>query len=729
MKRTIIITFIWGVATLFSSAQTWTKLNLPVTDQTFTDIKVGADGNIYLLSGMGLFKSSDDGTNWSIYNNGSRNSDGSIGDELMTISENGLVFIDKGLTINQVNATELKRTEYYTLGGYQRSAQMVSLSTGEIVMAHRSNWGNKDVSYKISSNGGVSFVDKKTSSGFLLKNYKNPILFSNENDDVYYVGEDYTLYRSTDKGESFTSSGTAFEGDYKTSTIDKKTGAIYGLVSKSAKWSLKKTTDHGVTWTTLTLPGTILASVVAYDNQVICYAYNKCYHSTDGGANWTDRSSMFSSDNFPSKYVITQNGKVVGINSGSHGVVGLDFSTNTVTQSNSGIVHGSSSTHSFNGTRLAATFSGQAYYTDNNGADWTRLKGEGAYGNGLYVAKNGTVYVASVKSGIFNGVYKQDANDSMVAVIADVDEVGNMSKTNSMFEDDKGNFYCVSSLYGLYKSSDGMNFTRLVKEPFNNLGDQTVWFSESNKRMYGFNSTGGDIHYSDDYGVTWTLGTKVTDQNFPQYIQFKGASKVWTHMWSTKVAQHGFYSSGDVGTWSHFPTTVAFDNRYNQIIKGDNPAYIYDASTKGYVSMSTDTGKTWIQFEDGLDSFAILDRTEVTAVFVPVVRMTSGGGKLVLSTSGALYMADQVAGSSTGIVTKVNAASHTIYPNPANNILHINGAKNIERIVILNAVGQSVHLEVLKSNSIDFSNLENGIYFLRIHSEQGLSSHRVVIQH
>ena len=709
-----------------TEAQTWTKISTPQTDQSFTDIKLGQDGNLYLLTAQGLYKSEDNGDNWTIYHNGCRNSD-KLGDELMTITKDGLVFIDKALTINQTDGNSLTRSIYYTLGAYQRSAQMVSLSTGEIIRSYRDNWGPNNVYYSISSDNGNTWDDKKSSASFALKNYKHPIFFIAENDDVYYVGADYSLYRSTDKGETYTSSGTVADWDEKLSVLDKKTGTFY-VVSKATinnPWKLNKSTDHGATFTEIPLASNHpITAIYANDNHLIVTHSNYCSYSNDGGATWTDKKSMFSDIGFPEKYIFTKDGSILGLNVGMYGVAKIDFSSNTVSSSVNGIEQATTTTHYYNGSRLGASFSGRAYYSDDLGSSWTRLKGEGAICGNIFVSSDNTIYTASTKNGTWNGVYVQDENDSMVAVSADVESVWNMSGTNSMFEDENGNIYCVSNLYGLYKSSDGKNFTRQSDAPFTELSDQTLWYDKANKRMFGFISTGGDMHYSDDYGVTWTNGTKVTDQGFPNFIQFAGGSKAWTYMWTTKPENNGFYSSSDLTNWSGpSVSTGSFDSRYDQFVKGEDESQIFLASTKGYVIVSNDKGQTWTEFESGLDSFDIIDRTENTIKIVPVSHMSASGGKLILATTGSLYITDNK--SSSGNVKDNSSSFLEVYPNPVNEVLFLKSDFKINNVTIVDLSGKEMLSTSEVSNFIDVSSLQSGLYIVRVSTTNGISNSKI----
>ena len=58
-----------------------------------------------------------------------------------------------------------------------------------------------------------------------------------------------------------------------------------------------------------------------------------------------------------------------------------------------------------------------------------------------------------------------------------------------------------------------------------------------------------------------------------------------------------------------------------------------------------------------------------------------------------------------------------IYPNPASEMIHIEGSEAVE-IQVYNALGQVVKT-VLGTNEIDLSGWVNGVYFLRITDAEG----------
>ncbi|MBK7871115.1 MAG: T9SS type A sorting domain-containing protein [Saprospiraceae bacterium] len=71
-----------------------------------------------------------------------------------------------------------------------------------------------------------------------------------------------------------------------------------------------------------------------------------------------------------------------------------------------------------------------------------------------------------------------------------------------------------------------------------------------------------------------------------------------------------------------------------------------------------------------------------------------------------------------------------IYPNPASNLIHIN-LRNLrsEELELFNAQGQLVRFEPIRSDYVQLSttNLEPGIYLVRIRAEEGIFTKRVLI--
>jgi len=69
----------------------------------------------------------------------------------------------------------------------------------------------------------------------------------------------------------------------------------------------------------------------------------------------------------------------------------------------------------------------------------------------------------------------------------------------------------------------------------------------------------------------------------------------------------------------------------------------------------------------------------------------------------------------------------SLYPNPANSNLQLNVSSNLlaQTITIIDTKGQMVK-EIAFSSTIDISDLSNGIYFVQVKSEKGLSTQKFI---
>ena len=73
--------------------------------------------------------------------------------------------------------------------------------------------------------------------------------------------------------------------------------------------------------------------------------------------------------------------------------------------------------------------------------------------------------------------------------------------------------------------------------------------------------------------------------------------------------------------------------------------------------------------------------------------------------------------------TKMKAS---IYPNPAKDIISINGIDQVEKIIIFGLDGRKIKEESSVSNTIDVSNLMKGSYILQVISSKGIQSFKFI---
>lgn len=72
-------------------------------------------------------------------------------------------------------------------------------------------------------------------------------------------------------------------------------------------------------------------------------------------------------------------------------------------------------------------------------------------------------------------------------------------------------------------------------------------------------------------------------------------------------------------------------------------------------------------------------------------------------------------------------SSISISPNPTRDILNINSVTSIDKVELYNVTGNKVS-EYFNTNTIDVSNLEQGIYFSKIYSQGNIASQKIIKQ-
>lgn len=80
--------------------------------------------------------------------------------------------------------------------------------------------------------------------------------------------------------------------------------------------------------------------------------------------------------------------------------------------------------------------------------------------------------------------------------------------------------------------------------------------------------------------------------------------------------------------------------------------------------------------------------------------------------------------SGTGI--QENMTDFNIYPNPATDYVNIETTENVQRVEIFNIQGQLVHAENGAVSSISVKDLANGVYTLKLTTDNGVSVHKIV---
>lgn len=99
-----------------------------------------------------------------------------------------------------------------------------------------------------------------------------------------------------------------------------------------------------------------------------------------------------------------------------------------------------------------------------------------------------------------------------------------------------------------------------------------------------------------------------------------------------------------------------------------------------------------------------------------------GGDPLSLDATGHLIGASNLVLG----VKDHKAFDFAVYPNPVKDLLHINTQEALEKIEVADLLGRTVFKQNNVSKSVDISSLNKGVYILKLTSEKGISTKKII---
>ena len=157
-----------------------------------------------------------------------------------------------------------------------------------------------------------------------------------------------------------------------------------------------------------------------------------------------------------------------------------------------------------------------------------------------------------------------------------------------------------------------------------------------------------------------------------------------------------------------------FDPNGNVVLSGGpfaNAAAVHD-----FVFAPTEVGcyrlEVYDSYGDGISGYFLLRAEDGTQIF----RNNGNFGSL------AVYMIDV---SPVGLEDR-NMGNTVVYPNPASDVINISTSDNIQSVEIFNMQGQLVKVETGEVTSISIKDLANGLYTLKLTTDNGTSMHKII---
>ncbi|MCH7962871.1 MAG: T9SS type A sorting domain-containing protein [Bacteroidetes bacterium] len=156
-----------------------------------------------------------------------------------------------------------------------------------------------------------------------------PIDYLTNNPDIVYYGSDNTIYKSVDRGETFSQTGTNVPNASEIKCIivdDANPGTFLVAIEHGANDKIYKTTDDGATWT-LTLNegqmsyfGIPMTPDPSISNSIYTMVNTNFKLSTDFGDTWTTISSNFGTNGAPDDIEVFPDTNIILIGDTGNGI-------------------------------------------------------------------------------------------------------------------------------------------------------------------------------------------------------------------------------------------------------------------------------------------------------------------------------------------------------------------------------------------------------------------------
>ena len=106
-----------------------------------------------------------------------------------------------------------------------------------------------------------------------------------------------------------------------------------------------------------------------------------------------------------------------------------------------------------------------------------------------------------------------------------------------------------------------------------------------------------------------------------------------------------------------------------------------------------------------------------TNIGEPIV--TKKGNSNTMLSQGLLPGSFEIINSSSNTTYSSNSSSIIVYPNPSNSIVNFNNDNNVIKMIeVENLVGQKVISQINSNNTLDISNLTQGVFIIKYYDNQ-----------
>lgn len=228
-----------------------------------------------------------------------------------------------------------------------------------------------------------------------------------------------------------------------------------------------------------------------------------------------------------------------------------------------------------------------------------------------------------------------------------------------------------------------------------------------------------EIFKTTNGGGTWSLIRTSAERITYISVSATNSQVLWITNSGYAAGDKVWTSSNGGSTWSNYSGTLP-NIPVNCIV--------YENGSNSGLYIGTDLG---VYYRDALMSDWISFNTGLPNVVVNELEISYSNNKLWAATFGRGLWRSDLYGVFTGNENIVSSNTINIFPNPSQGFFTIQSETSIGRgeIKVFNTLGEIIYQNNLSSNTteLDLSNQPNGVYFVKINSNENSITKRIII--
>lgn len=645
--------------------------------------------------------------------------------------------------------------------------------------------------YFFGSNSGKIFKSTDAGAtwnvlGTIGSSRVNKIVINPSNTNMIFgTSENSGIYRTTDGGANWVK---VVSGDNSGYDVEFKPGDLSVVYASGS--GFHKSTDGGATFTTIGgfTSGAKMIGVSADDANVVYVLeanggrFGGFYTSNDSGGSFTklnhgglnffgySTSGNDNSGQAPRDMGIAVNPTdvnevhIAGIltwrstNGGVNFSCTSDWIPGNASSQNIGYCHADVDDLQFYGTSLFAVTDGGVFKAANTGTVTANYYED--LTDGLGIRQFYKIGVSQTADVIVSGGSQDNGTSFYTAATGWRDWLGADGMESFIDKTNNNLFYGTTQGGQLYRSNNGGSSYTGLNEPGNGSGNWVTPFEQDpitdNVIYVGYNV----VYKSTTFGGSWTAVSQNLGANLDNLKIAPSDNQI---MYASRAAF--LFKTTDGGATDWVQTTNAGGAINSIAIHPTDPNKIAVAVTStNRVMVSNDGGATWINYKKNLPNFSAfalvwddngqdglylgmdygiyyIDNTFtdwqpysnlLPNVYVNELEINKVDGLLYAGTYGRGLWASPLVTGVAGVEDRISENNVSLYPNPANSQFTIVLPKAMKaEIRIFDISGKLLIYETESSisnkHSVDVSSLSSGTYFVRINSEEGTATKKLLI--